>query len=95
MAARWTAPPGRHDRHRGAGGGWRHADDDREGAIANSGTLEVAGNPYSGVATLKLAGTVTLTGGGLVSMIDVSATPPPSRRSPAPSRPTRSTTSTT
>ena len=43
-----------------------------KGAIANSGTLEVAGNPYSGVATLKLAGTVTLTGGGLVSMIDVS-----------------------
>ncbi len=43
-----------------------------KGAIANFGTLSVAGTPYVGTAIVQLAGAVTLTGGGLVSLSDVS-----------------------
>ncbi len=43
------------------------------GKIANEGSLNLLGYGYSGlIATLQLAGTVTLTGGGLVSLTDVS-----------------------
>jgi len=53
-AGRSRSSPGRR-------GGWRHADDDREGAIANSGTLEVAGN-LTAAWRPEARGTVTLTG---------------------------------
>ncbi len=43
-----------------------------KGTIANSGTISVDGNPFAGVAALRVSGAVTLDGGGLVSMTDLS-----------------------
>jgi hypothetical protein len=42
------------------------------GAIANNGSILISGNPYAGPAELRILGTATLSGGGLVALSDAS-----------------------